>query len=96
MKSLYRLIELTAAKGRIKQRLMGYFERGPDARKVADETNKIAPFGVVYVVVPPEKPKCEYFLLCTRDVAKFLAHPILGRVPTCHRCAKKMEAISRR
>lgn len=32
---------------------------------------------------------CRWFLLCTEPTAGYVAHPVLGRVPTCKRCADK-------
>lgn len=34
---------------------------------------------------------CEYFALCTNDADGTVTHPVLGQVPTCIRCAEKME-----
>lgn len=34
---------------------------------------------------------CEYFALCTRKADGYVVNPILGRVPTCQRCADRME-----
>lgn len=33
---------------------------------------------------------CEWFARCVRIAAGVVAHPILGDVPTCAECAKKM------
>lgn len=33
---------------------------------------------------------CEWFALCTRPADGVVAHPILGDVPTCARCAAKL------
>ena len=32
---------------------------------------------------------CQWFALCTNPAAGTVAHPILGSVPTCQRCADK-------
>lgn len=34
---------------------------------------------------------CEWFALCTNPAAGMVAHPILGEVPTCERCAKMLD-----
>lgn len=34
---------------------------------------------------------CEWFALCDKPAAGNVAHPILGSVPTCQRCADRME-----
>lgn len=34
---------------------------------------------------------CEYFALCDRAADGVVDHPILGSVPTCTRCATRME-----
>lgn len=34
---------------------------------------------------------CEWFALCTRPADGVVAHPILGMVPCCRRCATNME-----
>jgi hypothetical protein len=33
---------------------------------------------------------CEWFLLCDRDAAGTVTHPILGEVPVCERCASAL------
>ena len=33
---------------------------------------------------------CEWFALCTKPAAGTVAHPILGDVPICERCAERM------
>jgi hypothetical protein len=33
---------------------------------------------------------CEWFALCTNDTDKASTHPVLGPVPICDRCAKRM------
>lgn len=33
---------------------------------------------------------CEWFLLCDNQAVGTVAHPILGSVPTCQRCANKL------
>lgn len=37
--------------------------------------------------------KCRWFALCTNDATKTRSHPILGDVPICDRCDKKVEEI---
>lgn len=34
---------------------------------------------------------CQWFALCTNDAHGTVRHPILGNVPTCDRCARKLE-----
>lgn len=34
---------------------------------------------------------CEWFALCDRPADGVVAHPILGSVPTCTRCAEKLD-----
>lgn len=34
---------------------------------------------------------CEWFLLCTNEADGTVEHPILGSVPTCQRCADKLD-----
>ena len=34
---------------------------------------------------------CEYFAGCTRAAEGTVAHPILGQVPTCQRCADRFD-----
>lgn len=36
-------------------------------------------------------PTCEWFALCANDAEGAVMHPILGPVPTCRRCADKMD-----
>jgi hypothetical protein len=36
---------------------------------------------------------CEYYLLCTNEAEGTTAHPILGKVPTCTRCANKHDLV---
>lgn len=35
--------------------------------------------------------RCEYFALCDRPAEGTVAHPILGDVPCCQRCADRVE-----
>lgn len=32
---------------------------------------------------------CGWYALCTNEATKLVAHPILGQVPTCDRCASR-------
>lgn len=34
---------------------------------------------------------CEWFALCTNPSVGTVAHPILGDVPICQRCADRMD-----
>lgn len=34
---------------------------------------------------------CEWFALCTNDADGLVWHPVLGDVPTCQRCADKLD-----
>jgi hypothetical protein len=34
---------------------------------------------------------CQWFALCTNDAIKARPHPILGEVPICDRCDRKMD-----
>ena len=34
---------------------------------------------------------CQWFALCDKDAVGVVDHPILGYVPTCQRCADKMD-----
>lgn len=34
---------------------------------------------------------CEWFARCENDAAGLVAHPVLLYVPTCHRCADKLD-----
>lgn len=36
---------------------------------------------------------CEYFAKCTNDADGTVTNPVLGPVPTCRRCADKMEQV---
>lgn len=36
---------------------------------------------------------CEWFLLCTNRANGTVKHPILGAVPTCKRCADKLDLV---
>lgn len=36
-------------------------------------------------------PVCEWFAFCTRESSGVVEHPILGDVPTCERCANKLD-----
>ncbi|TMQ10154.1 MAG: hypothetical protein E6J90_36755 [Deltaproteobacteria bacterium] len=38
---------------------------------------------------------CEWFALCDREAVVLVAHPILGEVPTCRRCADRPEMADR-
>ena len=33
--------------------------------------------------------RCQWFALCMNDAAVLVPHPVLGDVPTCHRCAQR-------
>ena len=33
--------------------------------------------------------ECQWFLLCNEQAQGHVQHPVLGRVPTCRRCAVK-------
>lgn len=35
--------------------------------------------------------RCEWFALCQAETQYVVAHPILGWVPTCSRCAKRFD-----
>jgi hypothetical protein len=35
--------------------------------------------------------RCEWFALCENEATKLIPHPILPDVPTCDRCAKRVE-----
>lgn len=37
--------------------------------------------------------QCRWFALCDREATTTLPHPVLGRVPTCHRCADKINRL---
>lgn len=39
---------------------------------------------------------CQWFALCDHEAVGVVAHPILGDVPTCQRCADKLELDLRR
>ena len=34
---------------------------------------------------------CEWFVLCDKPADGTVYHPIIGSVPTCKRCAEKLE-----
>lgn len=36
-------------------------------------------------------PQCQYFLLCDRPAVGTIDNPFLGPVPSCERCATRME-----
>lgn len=36
---------------------------------------------------------CEWFLYCENEAVKTHSHPILGEVPICERCEKKLEKL---
>lgn len=38
--------------------------------------------------------KCQWFMLCTNEATETMDHPILGKVPICHRCKEKTEKLS--
>ncbi len=35
--------------------------------------------------------KCEWFLMCENEATGIVPHPTLGPVPTCQRCADKLD-----
>jgi hypothetical protein len=35
------------------------------------------------------RPVCEWFALCENPATGLVAHPVLGHVPTCQRCADR-------
>ncbi|GMA42418.1 hypothetical protein [Mobilicoccus caccae] len=39
---------------------------------------------------PAPAIKCQWFALCPNPPAGTIAHPILGEVPACQRCADRM------
>lgn len=47
-----------------------------------DDTGETGPFA------------CEQYALCENDAAYLVPHPVLGAVPTCERCAERVEALS--
>lgn len=36
---------------------------------------------------------CQWFAKCTNVATRTVKHPILGEVPTCERCAKKLDLV---
>jgi hypothetical protein len=34
---------------------------------------------------------CEWFAMCDNDAIEMVLHPILGQMPVCNPCIKKME-----
>lgn len=34
---------------------------------------------------------CEWFALCDHEAVGLVAHPIIGSVPVCQRCADKLD-----
>jgi hypothetical protein len=40
------------------------------------------------------KNMCQWFLLCDNLATKTRKHPILGEVPICDRCDKKVEDLN--
>jgi hypothetical protein len=44
---------------------------------------------------PEPEQTCLWFLLCDRATIGTLAHPILGDVPICERCAKKIGELDK-
>lgn len=36
---------------------------------------------------------CEWFVLCDNRAVGTVAHPVLGSVPTCQRCADKLDLV---
>jgi hypothetical protein len=42
-------------------------------------------------VVEREVMTCEWFLKCEKPAAGTVYHPVLGDVPTCHRCATMLD-----
>ena len=40
-------------------------------------------------------PKCEWFALCDYPAIGTVAHPVLGDVPVCGRCADKLDLVVR-
>lgn len=34
---------------------------------------------------------CDWFLLCENPPDGMVAHPVLGEVPTCRRCAERLD-----
>lgn len=48
-----------------------------------------------YVPMEPTLPgehavRCDWFAMCDRRAVLEVSHPILGHVPTCHRCAERV------
>jgi hypothetical protein len=41
----------------------------------------------------PDAPTCEWFALCANPAEGLLPHPVLDWVPTCSRCADKINRI---
>ena len=37
--------------------------------------------------------QCQWFLLCENEAVKTRPHPILGDVPICERCDRKVEDL---
>ena len=42
-----------------------------------------------------EAPVCEWFAKCDHPAVGVIAHPVLGDVPCCQRCADKLEMTNR-
>jgi len=42
-----------------------------------------------------EAPVCEWFAKCDHPAVGVIAHPVLGDVPCCQRCADKLEIANR-
>lgn len=39
-------------------------------------------------------PQCEWFALCDNSATGTRSHPVLGQVPICGRCNRKVEAMA--
>jgi hypothetical protein len=37
---------------------------------------------------------CAWFALCDQEATTLVGHPVLGQVPTCPRCAARVEATA--
>lgn len=46
-------------------------------------------------LITTDPRQCEWFAACDRPAVTLTPHPLIGKVPTCQRCAEKLERLGK-